>query len=70
MKWRIGRASDPTPKPKSVREQEEQERTDAVIACCSCLALIVVAILGALALLIYGVWYFSEATERTIPISI
>jgi hypothetical protein len=65
MKWRIGRASDPAPKP-SVREQE---RTDAVLTC-SCLALSVLAILGALVLLTYGVWRFFEDTKRTIPISI
>lgn len=41
---------------------------DAVLTC-SCLALMVVAIFGALVLLIYYVVrYFFEATERTITV--
>ena len=63
MKWNIGRASDPVPKPSG----REQERTDTALTC-SCLALIVVAILGALFLLIYGVWYFFEAMKPSLPI--
>ncbi len=63
MNWKIGRASDPAPKPSG----REQERTYAALTC-SCLALIVVAILGALFLMIYGVWYFFEAIKPTIPI--
>jgi len=63
MKWRIRRASDPAPKPSG----RKQERADAALTC-GCLALIVVAILGALFLLIYGVWYFFEPTKPTIPV--
>ena len=64
MKWRIRRASDPAPKPSG----SEQERTDAILTC-TCLALLVVAIFGALVLLIYYVVrYFFEATERTITL--
>ena len=64
MKWRFGRASDSAPKSRG----REQERTYAVLTCI-CLALMVVAILGFLVLLIYyGVWYFLEATKRTIPL--
>ena len=64
MNWRIRRASDPAPKSSG----GEQERTDAVLTC-SCLALLLVAIFGALVLLIYGVvWYFLEATKRTITL--
>jgi hypothetical protein len=64
MKWRFGRASDPAPKPSG----GEQESTAAVLTC-TCLALLVVAIFGALVLLIYyGVWYFLEAARRTITI--
>ena len=64
MMWRIGRTSDRTPKPSG----SEQERMDVILTC-TCISLLVVAIFGALVLLIYYVVsYFFEATERTITV--